>query len=35
MDENNDDKKPEDKKPLNIEKLKKKGKEKIEINLFN
>ena len=35
MDKNNDDNKPEDKKPPNIEKLKKKGKEKIEINLFN
>ena len=32
---NREDKKPEDKKPPNIEKLKKKGKEKIEINLFN
>ena len=31
----NEDKKPEDKKPPNIQKLKKKGKEKIEINLFN
>ena len=30
-----EDKKPEDKKPPNIQKLKKKGKEKIEINLFN
>ena len=35
MDKNNVFKKPEDKKPPNIEKLKKKGKEKIEINLFN
>ena len=26
---------PEDKKPPNLEKLKKKGKEKVEINLFN
>ena len=31
----NEDKKPEDKKPPNIQKLKKKGKEKIELNLFN
>ena len=31
----NEEKKPEDKKPPNIQKLKKKGKEKIEINLFN
>ena len=30
-----EEKKPEDKKPPNIQKLKKKGKEKIEINLFN
>ena len=29
-----DDKKPEDKKPPNIEKLKKKGKEKKQINIF-
>ena len=29
-----DDKKPEDKKPPNIEKLKKKGKEKKEISIF-
>ena len=31
----NEDKKPEDKKPPNLEKLKKKTKEKIEIKLFN
>ena len=31
----NEEKKPEDKKPPNIQKLKKKGKEKIEKNLFN
>ena len=35
IDGDNEDKKPEDKKPPNIEKLKKKGKEKIEIKLFN
>ena len=32
---NDNDKKPEDKKPPNIEKLKKKGKERVEINLFS
>ena len=35
MTKSRENKKPEDKKPPNIEKLKKKGKEKIEINLFN
>ena len=32
--EEEEDKKPEDKKPPNIQKLKKKGKQKMEINLF-
>jgi hypothetical protein len=32
--EEDEDKKPEDKKPPNIQKLKKKGKQKKEINLF-
>ena len=35
IDKDEEDKKPEDKKPPNLEKLKKKGKEKIKVNLFN